>query len=273
MIEILMATYNGARFIGEQLDSILEQDHRDFHLLVRDDGSADDTVAILQAYAARDERVILIEDDRGNLGASRSFFELIRRSESDHIMLSDQDDVWLPDKISRTFARMNELVDQHGGDHPLAVFTGLKVVNERLEVIDESFWHYQRLDPAISRDWRSLLAQNVVTGCTLMFNRPARSVIMPYSLPAMMHDHWIAANVAKHGHIAYLTEPTVMYRQHEKNVEGASNVGFGYLFSKLPKLMTLLSSYSETARVFGDVSAAQLVRKKIALNLKRFSAR
>lgn len=273
MIDILMATFNGARFVGEQIDSIRSQDHPDFSLLVRDDGSEDDTVAIVKSFASRDERIVLVEDKLGNLGASGSFFELIRRSDSDYLMLSDQDDVWLPNKVSRTLARMNELVEQHGRDRPLAVFTDLKVVDERLEEIDGSFWHYQRLDPNVSKDWRSLLVQNVVTGCTLMLDRAAKSVILPFELPGMMHDHWIAAKVATSGHLAFIPEPTVLYRQHGKNVEGASNVGLSYLFAKAPKLLTSVSGYRETARVFGDISAAQLILRKVALNLKRLSAR
>ncbi|NOT46609.1 MAG: glycosyltransferase family 2 protein [Acidobacteria bacterium] len=271
MIDIMMSTFNGARFLSEQIDSILSQDHAEFRLLVRDDGSSDDTIGILNAYASRDRRVVRLNDELGNLGASASFFVLIARSEANLLMLSDQDDAWLPDKISRTLDRMNDLIEQHGNETPLAVFTDLKVVDENLEVVNESFWEYQKLDPSISRDWRSLLAQNVVTGCTLMINRASKSAVLPCELSGMQHDHWIAAKIAKLGHIGFVAEPTVLYRQHGANVEGARKVDLFYLFSKMLKLPAAISAYRRTARTFGDISAARLIGKKLALNLKRLS--
>ncbi len=271
MIDILMSTYNGAPFLAEQIDSILEQDHREFRLLIRDDGSTDDTIKILANYAAAEQRVVLVEDDLGNLGASRSFIELISRTEADLFMLSDQDDVWLPDKISRTLAKIIELVEANGYDKPLAVFTDLTVVDEDLAVINESFWAYQKLDPSISLDWKMLLAQNVVTGCTLMMNKPAKYVILPFAIPEMMHDHWIAANVAKAGRIAYIAEPTVLYRQHGRNEEGAQAAGIAYLASKLPFGWRTLSLYRRAAKHFGGISAGELIKHKVKLNLKRLS--
>lgn len=273
MIDVLMSTFNGARFLGEQIDSILSQDHADFHLLVRDDGSNDDTLRILKDHSTRDKRIVLIEDDLGNLNVAASFFELTERSESEFLMLADQDDVWLPNKIAITFAGIKELIEKHGGENPLAVFTDLKVVDEKLNIISESFWDYQRLDPDIAKDWRSLLAQNVVTGCTLMFNRPAKEIILPFKLPAMMHDHWIAARIAKFGHLDYIPEPTVLYRQHGRNLEGARSAGFSYLISKIPETFQTLSQLKTRASVFGDVSTAGLIAKKLSLNLKRLSSR
>lgn len=273
MIDILMSTYNGERFLSEQIDSILSQDHAEFRLHVRDDGSSDGTVEILNHYAARDERMILVIDDLGNLGAPASFFELIRGSDAALMMLADQDDVWIADKISRTLSRMQELADLYGVGRPLAVFTDLRVVDENLKIVADSFWAYQRLDPEISADWRSLLAQNVVTGCTLMFNAAARKVVLPFELPGMMHDHWIAAKVAKSGHIGYVAEPTVLYRQHDQNVEGARSAGLHYLLSKIPDASRSFSDLGKAARVFGNVSAASLRKRKIELNLKRLSSR
>lgn len=273
MIDILMSTFNGDRFLVEQIDSILSQDHAEFRLVVRDDGSTDDTVRILNEYAKRDKRIALIRDDHENLGASGSFFKLVQHSDGELIMLADQDDIWLPEKVSRTFSRMGQLIEKHGKEKPLAVFTDLTVVNEKLAVISDSFWSYQKLDPQISQDWRSLLAQNVVTGCTMMFTEAAKSVILPYALPAMMHDHWIAAMVAKSGHIAYLPEPTVHYRQHGHNVEGARSAGFSYLGSKVPGVLKTVSNLKAAAAVFGDVSTAGLIKRKLLLNLKRLSSR
>lgn len=270
MIDILMSTYNGAEFLGPQLDSILDQSHGDFRLFIRDDGSDDDTLAIINRYASRDSRVVPVSDDTGNLGAPASFMSLVARSNAPYFMLSDQDDVWMPEKLSKTLDKMNRLFEIYGEETPLAVFSDLTVVDEELNVIDASFWKYQKLDPDLCRDWKKILAQNVVTGCTLMANAAARSVILPFALDTMMHDHWIAANVAKHGTIDYIPEPTVLYRQHSSNVEGVKDFGPKYAASKMPGLFRTISFYRQAAKHFGDVSAAELLLNKIRSNLKRF---
>lgn len=157
MIDILMSTYNGARFLAAQIDSILAQGHADLRLLIRDDGSTDETVKMVEDYTVRDPRVVFLKDELGNLGAPRSFMALVEASKSQLLMLSDQDDIWLPDKVSRTLFKMNQLLEEHGGNVPLAVFTDLTVVNEYLEVINASFWNYQKLEPLLSRRWQDLL--------------------------------------------------------------------------------------------------------------------
>ena len=265
-----MSTYNGADFIGPQLDSILGQSYSNFRLLIRDDGSEDDTVAIVNRYAAEDARIIQITGEPGNRGAPASFVSLIALSEASFFMLSDQDDVWLPDKITKTLDKMDDLTEVYGEGTPLCVFTDLIVVDKELGVIDPSFWHYQKLDPDICLNWKKLLSQNVATGCTLMANAAARSVVLPFVLDGMMHDHWIAANVAKYGKITYISDQTVLYRQHSRNVEGVKDFGPKYAFSKMPQLLKTVSFYRRAATSFGDVSAAQLHFNKIWLNIKRF---
>ncbi len=270
MIDILMSTYNGAEFLGPQLDSILNQAAAEFRLLIRDDGSDDDTLAIINRYASEDSRIEPIADEEGNLGAPASFMSLAARSDAQYFMLSDQDDVWKPEKISMTLDKMNALIVKYGENTPLAVFTDLTVVDEKLDLIDASFWHYQKLDPELCRDWKKILAQNVVTGCTVMANTAARRVILPFALETMMHDHWIAVNVAKYGKIDYIPEPTVLYRQHSSNVEGVKDFGPRYALSKTPGLLKSISFYRRAAKHFGDVSAAELFFTKVWSNLKRF---
>ena len=265
-----MSTYNGSDFLGPQLDSILGQTYSDFRLLIRDDGSNDDTVPIINRYASEDSRIIRVSGRPGNLGAPASFMSLIALSEAPFFMLSDQDDVWLPEKVKKTLDKMRDLIEVYGEETPLSVFTDLTVVDKELGVIDASFWHYQKLDPDICLNWKKLLSQNVVTGCTLMANAAARSVVLPFALDGMMHDHWIAANVAKYGATYYISEQTVLYRQHSRNVEGVKDFGPRYAFSKTPQLLKTVSFYRRAAKIFGDVSAGQLLFNKIWLNIKRF---
>jgi len=269
MIDILMSTYNGSRFLAEQLDSILGQTFAEFKLMIRDDGSVDDTRDILEQYAARDARVEITDDDDGNLGLRRSFMRLLELSDADYFMFADQDDVWLDDKIERSLNRISELKSKSSPETPLLVFTDLTVVDEALNPINDTFWKFQALDPDISRDWRDLLAQNVATGCTILGNAAARRASLPFALPAMMHDHWVAVNTARTGTVEYLAEPTVLYRQHSENAEGGHRFDAGYAAARTRAPGRRWRHYREAARFFGDVSAYGLMVRKARLNLAR----
>src|SRR5437870_3906176 len=127
MIDVLMSTYNGEEFLRPQLDSILAQDFPEIKLIVRDDGSKDSTKAILNEYAERDDRIVIITDTLGNLGAFASFMKLVEASTAPYFMFADQDDVWLPEKASTMLAKTTELADKHGIDTPIVVFSDLSI--------------------------------------------------------------------------------------------------------------------------------------------------
>ncbi len=226
-IDILLATYNGAAYLAEQLDSLFAQTCQDWRLVVRDDGSTDATLEILERYLAlHPGRIVLLPLDGNRLGASASFATLLERSESPYVMFCDQDDVWLPNKVELTFAAMRDLEQVHGGQMPLLVDTDLKVVDERLALLDESFWHFERIHPQRLTKLSRVLMQNFVTGCTAMLNRPLASLAQPVSAKALMYDGWIALVATAFGKIAALSTPTVLYRQHGRNVAGASRWSF-----------------------------------------------
>lgn len=265
-----MSTYNGSRFLREQLDSILGQSFTNFRMMIRDDGSIDDTAVILQDYAARDERISLVKDEADNLGASSSFMRLVAASTAEYFMLADQDDVWLRDKMERSFAKICEMAAEVGDEMPLLVFTDLTVVDEHLNTLDPSMWHRQRLDPAISSDWRDLLAQNVVTGCTIIANRAAAAAALPYAIPEMLHDQWLAVNAARTGRLGYIKEPTGLYRQHGSNVAGGIKFGPGYAAEKAGSLGGKVEFFRKAAAHFGGVTTTELMKRKFRLNLRRF---
>lgn len=269
MIDILLTTYNGERFLVQQLDSVLSQDGAEFRVLVRDDGSTDGTREIIGKYAARDGRISEVEDGLGNIGVRRSFMTLVERSDAEYFMFCDQDDVWLPGKVASSLEKIVEMQTRYSDDVPLLVFTDLKVVDSELNVIDPSFWHYQRLDPRIGSDWRGLLAQNVVTGSTLIANAAARRASLPFVLDEMMHDHWIAVNAAKAGYVGYLPAPTVLYRQHGVNTEGARRASGKYLAGNAGSLMRRMPFYRKAAAHFGGVGPGELFLRKVVLNLRR----
>jgi len=223
-VQVLLATYNGVRFVREQIESILAQDYPSVTLLARDDGSTDGTQDILNEYAARlPSRFRVLESGQNNQGFIRNFLELMKASSADYVCLSDQDDVWLPDKVSRTVQAMRELERKWGSDIPLLVFTDLRVVDEYLTTLQQSFWNRMRINPAWVHHLEKLLGSPVVTGCTTMSNR--RLVELAQRMPdeAALHDRWMALLASALGNAAFLPDPTVLYRQHGRNAVGTGS--------------------------------------------------
>ena len=227
-VTILLAAYNGRAFVRETIESILAQDCDDWRLVLSDDGSG--TTDILKEYAdAYPERIELHRSGLRFGSAQKHFMYLLAQyAKSPYVMFCDQDDVWHPDKVRRTLAVMREReqksLEENDGLCPVMVHTDLRVVDEKLQPMDESFMHYQRLDGA--RLWLpQLLMQNVVTGCTVMINRPlTRMALKGAKAPEMiMHDWWIALVASAFGEAVFLPEATIDYRQHGGNVVGARN--------------------------------------------------
>ena len=231
-IAILLATYNGARYLREQLDSILAQEEQDWHLLVSDDGSRDETPEILLEYqACYPQRITLVDHDRPTGSSMANFMLLTRRAgDYDYVMYCDQDDVWLPQKIGVTLDKMRETEKGRPGT-PCLVHTDLKVANEDLSVKNESFF-YSSMLRADRNQLNHLLIQNIVTGCTMMINHALWELaVLPVTGGEMrMHDGWFALIAAAMGRIGFVAAPTMLYRQHGDNVVGAKNVrSFRYI--------------------------------------------
>lgn len=269
-INILLATYNGEKYLNEQLDSLFSQTFQDFKIIIRDDQSTDNTLEIIKEYQVLyQNRIELLEDNLGNLKSSKSFMKLLEYSKAEYLMFCDQDDIWLPTKIEVSFNRLKELEQKDNTITPLLVFTDLKVVDEKLNTMHESFWKYQKLIPEISKYWKKLLAQNVVTGCTMIINKQAKDVCFPFELEMMIHDQWISVNVAKHGKIDYINEQTILYRQHGNNVAGAHSYGYKYIVQKLLKIKKLFEYFDNASEYFRDISLLELLFYKISLNIHR----
>lgn len=225
-IAVLMATYNGAKYIGEQLESLSRQSLDSFHVFVRDDGSTDATLQLVNEFAeSHPGLVTVIEDGEKHMGAARSFMLMLQVVDSDYYMFCDQDDVWLDSKIEVTFARMLQV---ENGETPVVVATDLKVVDENLNTVKESFNADLKID-VFRKHPQMICVRHVVTGCTMMLNRLAKMVSMPLSNLATMHDEWVALCVHfKGGAISFVDEPTIYYRQHSSNTLGASQATRGF---------------------------------------------
>lgn len=225
MITILLATYNGEEYLQSQLESLAAQTCKDFRLIVSDDLSTDRTTEILNAYKTRFENGISVEIRSENSGgAKHNFLELMinRRSESEYFMLCDQDDIWRPDKIERTLKAM-KTAEKAAPGRPVLVHTDLTVVDKDGKTTHSS---YARLHAAdyTKTALQSVLAQNCVTGCTVMYNRALAEYFTQKPSFFVMHDWWAALAASAFGVIAPLQEQTILYRQHGRNNIGARNM-------------------------------------------------
>lgn len=214
-VNILMATYNGEKFLAQQIESIQKQTFKEWNLLIRDDGSSDKTCDIIRNFTSKDSRIRFInENEHHNLGVIKSFFMLVNYEVADFYFFSDQDDVWLPEKLSVSL----EAAKHKASDVPLLVYTDLKVVNQELNILQDSMIRAQ--SHHANTTLLPELTENTVTGGTMMINHAlAEKWFTPNDI--LMHDWFLALLAASLGEIIYLDLPTQLYRQHDNNVLGA----------------------------------------------------
>lgn len=229
-IEVLMATYNGERYVAQQIDSLLAQSFQSFRLVIRDDGSTDNTREVIGAYAARYPERISVCPDHHNLGVIGNFSTLLEKSQAPYVMLCDQDDVWLPQKIANTLKAFKQLETNYGAETPLLLHTDLVVVDESLAVIAPSFLEQSRLQTG--HNFGRLLVKNNVTGCTAALNRALIRRAIPIPPESLMHDWWLALVGAAFGQVSYMPRREILYRQHAGNVAGQINYNWAYISRK-----------------------------------------
>ncbi|HEV2578508.1 MAG TPA: glycosyltransferase family 2 protein [Acidobacteriaceae bacterium] len=223
-VQVLLATFDGERFLREQIDSILAQSLGEtVTILARDDGSTDSTQQILDDYSRRfPDRLRVLPAGTPGGGAKENFLALLQASTAPYIAFADQDDVWLPNKLELELTAMHALEAEHGPSTPLLVFSDLRVVDDTLAPISASFWRHRNLNPRNIHRLGRLLMENVVTGCTALLNAPLANLARSMPPSAHMHDWWVALLASTLGHATALDQQLVLYRQHQNNVIGAS---------------------------------------------------
>nr|WP_321486353.1 glycosyltransferase family 2 protein [uncultured Draconibacterium sp.] len=271
-IEILLATYNSANYLRDLLDSLVAQSYANWNILVHDDGSDDETIAIFKEFEKQQGREIKILSSDKNLGPMRSFEKLLEYSSAEYIMFCDQDDVWLPHKIEESLARIQQL-ERKNPDKAALVFSDLEVVDEQLATINPSFWNYSKVDPENVYNAYKLLINNPAPGCTFIMNRKVKPLVLPFPEQARMHDWWIILKVAESGVIDYLKKPSLLYRQHKKNIVGAEAIKNTYLLSRMANLSLTIKRNKESYQMMkclsNDYSLLKLFWYKLRISLAK----
>ena len=215
-VDILLATYNGEKYLREQIDSILNQTHTEFRLLISDDGSTDGTIEILKEYKEKDGRIEVFFQEN-NLGVVKNFEFLLEKVEAKYYMFSDQDDIWKERKIEKSLNKIEEGYD--------LVYSDLEVVDENLNVTYSSYWKLKGIYNKIKKynNFESLYLNNFITGCTIISKKELINSFLPLpnSSKFVLHDYWVSLIISQNGKIAYIEEPLIKYRQHKNNKVGS----------------------------------------------------
>jgi glycosyltransferase involved in cell wall biosynthesis len=230
-IDVLMATWNGAQYIRQQLDSLFCQTLQDFRLIVRDDGSSDSTLQILEQYRSRYSDRVIVRKNLSRQGACRTFSLLAEESAAPYIAFCDQDDIWREDKLELGYTAAKHVEAEHGVHTPVLVFSDLELIGDDSKRLAPSMWKMRHVNPRRAT-LGSMLVQNLVSGCTVLANRSLLVSGIPIPAEAQMHDFWLGLVAAAFGILHPLHETTVLYRQHNDNAIGA---GAGWRITEVLK--------------------------------------
>lgn len=227
-VNIILATYNGEKYLREQLDSIMALDYDDFRLFVCDDCSSDSTVDIVNEYIGKYGDKIQLSINENNLGSTLSFLNNLARvnktSPAQYYMFSDQDDVWLSDKIAISKHVMSRIEARRSKARPILIFNDALVVDHELNYLDRSFYRSNHLK-VHKTGFNRMLMENRCIGCTMFMNKALVDLLGETGPDIRYHDWWMALIASAFGTVRFVKAPTIMYRQHGNNQVGQTTMG------------------------------------------------
>ncbi len=226
MVSVCMATFNGSEFISDQVSSILSQLSHNDELLVSDDGSTDDTLSIIKTF--NDPRIKIIQGAQKNSPAL-NFEKVLSHAKGDYIFLSDQDDIWLPGKVTECL----KLLMKYD-----IVVTDCSVVDEKLELIEESFFGVMKSGPGLLKNF----FKNTYLGCCMAFKSEILKVILPFPKNIPMHDIWIGFASEIIYKPVFLEKKLIKYRRHKNNVSTTTGPSSSFFFKQLSHRLVLLTN-------------------------------
>ncbi len=237
MIDIILASYNGAPYVPAQIDSLLNQSSRNWRLTIRDDGSLDDTLDLCRGYARRyPDRIHVLEDNLGNLGFLGNFARLLASTTAPYVMYCDQDDVWLPEKVELSYRAIRQWEDTLGPQTPVAVYTDAQVVASDLTPISNSLLRYIRRVNATADNLPRMCMAPPCYGCTMILNRPLARLIDGYPRGTLSHDWWTGLVASAFGRLAFLDCAPILHRRHSINLSTTTKSSLSTYLRQRPSI-------------------------------------
>lgn len=257
-ISIALATYNGAKFLHEQLISLINQTYPPKEIIIVDDCSKDNTLQIIQDIQKKYSFIKLFINDQ-NKGPIKTFELAISKCSSNYIALSDQDDIWELDKLEVSLKELKSIEDV---DKPSMVFTDLKMMDSKGNLTGQTFWETQGLNPEKMDFYRSLFL-NSVTGCAAVFNKRMKDELAEIPVGIEMHDYWMALIALGVGKLKPLYVSTVKYRSHENSVTVKDEISYSQRIKKFINILSggdieYMRSNFEQAKLFLDIYGYRL---------------
>jgi glycosyltransferase involved in cell wall biosynthesis len=252
LISVVLATYNGEKYLREQLDSIFAQDYGNIEVVASDDCSSDATVEILDEYSKKYNLSWSVNER--NLGFIRNFEGAMLKARGEYLALCDQDDLWAPDKLS-------ELSNLIAEKDALLVYSNAELIDSEGASLNQDIWTSSRTIPEKCTSHQAFYLNNYVTGCTVMFRRELLELATPFPV-CICHDWWLAYVSSYYGRIAWTERQLVQYRQHGANAIGArrlsrSKLTVQYLLRQLNKVnpLKIVNRLKEYDRSWADMIA------------------
>ena len=217
-IHVAMATYNGEKYVREQIESICGQTLRPDKIIIVDDGSSDKTIEIIKALQVTSPVEIELHVNKNNMGVIKTFDKALSLCDADYIALADQDDVWLSNKLDALLQVMKD-IEQDIIDVPCLVYSDLNVVGADLKMQNESHLSITNVDQIdLGKPIRLLIERNHAPGCSMLINNSLKEMALPIPLGCRMHDYWLSIIAGAVGRMSCCKEPLMLFRRHGSNV-------------------------------------------------------
>lgn len=243
MIHIMMATYNGEKYLCEQIESILNQTYTEWKLYIRDDGSCDHTIEIIDQYTKKyPEQIIQLHSESEMHGAKYNFLYLYKEiPKAEYYAFCDQDDIWGKNKLQRLL----EIVEKYDENEMLLIYHDMKLGKDRRSVLDIGYFEYSKMNIDEKHPLQQALLYNVIPGCAMFFNHTLKNIVEEIPEACFMHDWWITlSTIYNGGKIVFCSDKLSLYRQHQDNEIGAvKKMDVRYVLRKAYKLFSLKDYY------------------------------
>ena len=259
MIEVILPTFNGALYLEEQVDSIWSQTLRPIRLIINDDCSTDGTQDLIYKLYCKYGSWISYQFSEVRLGLTQNVNILLARCTENYIAFADQDDVWLPSKLEKSYSSMLYLEQHYGVNLPLLTYSDLQLIDSDGISLGSTFYRNEAIDPYKS-SVKLLTHTNVVVGCTMLINRNLLNKAYPIPRESTMHDHWLAIVASYFGKILFLDYATVKYRQHSANTVGSK--GSNPLFYWSRKLIQFFFEFSDIRSLKAQILQAKFFQSR-----------